>query len=322
MAKTTQTGLQNSFTTAVAARASVLLGSTIILPEIMAVNTDLRPSGVGNTVRVNRAPKGTMRDAADLSGKTYDVPTQSYDEISLDYFREINFQNPDLDEAIAPESSTYGLYAESGATQISYDIEKNILYDILDDPNYSSYTEVGTVGTAMNLKALATIRKNFVNAGVPVENQVVILDPAKYADLLQVSTLQSEDFVTKGAVEAGRTPRIIMGMRVYESTALDTNDRLSSVTGTDTGEISVAFDSRSILMTMARLRNSYSGNGIEVAQENARGYSVRVRRWGDADLNTDRMSMDALYGIKVVLNPSVTSSTDVALVQPILGGVA
>lgn len=323
MSKTTQAGLQNSFVTDISLTTSELLGARNILPEILAPVQDLRSSGTGNTVRVLRDPKGTLRDAQDLSGKTYDTPTQLFDEVTLDYFREVNFQFGSLDETIGTNQITIDRYPVSGATQIGNDIESNVMQDILDDPNIPAGNELGTVGVEVNEALFIELAKRMDIDNVPEANRVVILSPTHYAQALKnVTAFKSNDFIARGSVQTGKLPVELYGVRVYKSNLLPGNDNLASVTGTDTNQVSIGFWTGSILFTMAALPAPAVAGATLYAQESVDGYMVRARAWDDNNLNAKRLVMDALYGVKVVQNPTTTAVTNTTAGYPILGGIA
>ena len=322
MSQTTQTGLRDSFVTDISLTTSQLLGARNVLPEILAPVQDLRSSGTGNTVRVLRDPKGTLRDAQDLAGKTYDTPTQLFDEVTLDYFREVNFQFGSLDETIGTNQITIDRYPVSGATQIGNDIESNVMQDILDDANIPAGNEIGVVGQEINEALFIEISKRMDIDNVPEEQRVIILSPTHYAEALKnVTAFKSNDFVARGTVQTGRLPVELYGVRVYKSNLLPSNDNLASVTGTDTNQVSVAFWRGAILFTMAMLPAPAVSGATLYAQESVDGYIVRARAWDDNNLNAKRLVMDSLYGVKVVQNPSTTSVTNTTAAYPILGGI-
>lgn len=314
--------LTNSYVTAISTRTSELLGGLINLPNILAPIIDERPQGLGNTVRVLRDPKGTVRDVNDdlSTSNTLDAPTQNFDEVSLDYYRTVGFNWGQKDQVIADTRITIDRYSQSGAKQLAADIETKVLQDILDDPNIPAGNEIGTVGTAMTLATLSSIDQKFTENGViDQDDKILILSPLHYKQLLDISALQSSDFVPRGSVESGVLVARLYGMTLVRSPFLSANSSLSSVTGTDSSLISVALDRRSVMFTMARIENPV-GNNVVFAQENIDGYTAASYMTFDYSTRTNQMSIDTIFGVKVVKTPSVLSATDVTNVFPILGG--
>jgi hypothetical protein len=321
-AKTTQAGLQNSFVVGIALTVSQLLSSRNILPEIIGPVEDLRPRGVGNTVRFLRAPKGTLRDATDLSGKTYDTPTQLFDELSLNYFREVNFQYGSLDETIGQNEITIDQYAVSGAAQMGNDIEKNTMLEVLDDPTIPAGNILGSLTTQVNEALFATLAQKFEEQNIPEGERIVVLSPKHYYEAVRnVEAFKSQDFVERGTVSTGKLPVMLYGMKVYLSNQLPAYDDLTSVGGTDTNEASVAFWSQAVKFSMAGLPAPLVSGATLYALENIDGYVVRSRAWDDNNLNAKRLVMDCIYGVKVVENPTTKGSTNVKAIYPIEGGI-
>lgn len=315
------TNLQNSYVEAIALRTSVLLASRFILPAILAPIEDLRPERVGNEVRVLRDPKGTVRDVVDdrANPNTTDAPTQNSDTVTLDYYRTVGFKWGQKDQVIAQPEITINRYANSGAKQLGSDIESKTLSDIANDPNIPVDNEVGTVGVAMNRKTLSSVVEKFIENEVDMEDRVLILSPRHYKECLDNDVFVSEDFVTKGAIESGVLTAQLYGMTIYVSPRLDSNDNLTSVTGTDTNRVSLALDKKAVLFTMAQIEEP-AGIGATFAQESIDGMMTASYLWFNADTRTNQLAMDALWGVKVVKNPTTINANDVTNVFVLLGG--
>lgn len=317
------TNLQNSYNTAIALRTTELLSAKLILPEIMAPIEDLRPQRVGDTVTVLRDPKGTLADVVDdlTNSNETTQPAQNSDSVSLDYYRTVGFKWGQKDQVIAQPEITINRYANSGAKQLGSDIESKVLSDIANDPNIPVGNEIGSVGTALNVNALTTLIQKFEENEVAMEDRVLILSPLHYKQLLDLNVFQSSDFVSNRSVESGELVGTVYGMRAYVSTRLQTNDNLSSVTGTDTTKISLAIDKKSVLFTMAQIEAPIAGEGVAFAQESIDGFVAASYMWFEASKRMNQIAMDALYGVKVVKTPTTTNAADVTNVFAILGGI-
>lgn len=325
MAINSNSNLTNSYVTAISLKTSELLPGMINLPRMLAPVVDERPKGLGSSVTVLRDPKGTVRDVNDdlSTSNTLDAPTQGSDEVSLDYYRTVGFNWGQKDQVIADTTITIDRYSQAGSIQLAADIETKTLQDVLDDPNIPAGNEIGTVGTALNLSALSSIEQKFTENGVIDPNdRWLVLSPKHYKELLDINALQSSDFVPQGSIESGVLVARLYGMTLVRSPFLAANSSLSSVTGTDSSLISVALDRKSVVFTMARIEEPATTNGIDFAQENIDGYMAASYIWFEGNTKTNKMSIDAIFGVKVVKNPSVLSATDVTNVFPILGGEA
>ncbi len=322
MAIDSNTNLQNSYVTAISTRTTELLASKFIIPEILAPIEDLRPERVGNTVRVLRDPKGTVRDVSDdlSTDNTYDQPAQTPDEVSLDYYRTIGFNWGQKDQVIADEGITIERYSKSGSLQLASDIETKTLADIANDANIPTANEVGTVGTPLNKSALSTLVQKFIEDEVEMEDRVLILSPLHYKEALDNEVFTSDDFVSKGAIESGVLSAQLYGMTIYVTPRLASNDNLASVTGTDTTQISLALSKKSVLFTMAPIERPASPY-VQFAQENIAGFMAAAYIDFDYKSRTNLLSMDTLFGVKVVKHPTTTNSSDITAVYPVLGGV-
>jgi hypothetical protein len=323
MAINSNSNLTNSYVDAISLRTSELLAGNFILSSILAPLQDLRPNGIGDSVRVLRDPKGTVRDVADdtSTANSFDTPTQLYDTVTLNYYRTVEFGWGQKDQIIANPEITINRYASAGEKQISGDITAKTLLDIANDPDVPAGNEIGAVGTAMNIKALSEIDKRFFDNGTAEGDRYLLLSSKHYQDLINNTTLQSSDFVPVGAVESGVLAAKLFGLTIFRTQYLATNDNLSSVTGTDTNQVSLAFDRSAIGFTMSPIIAPDASN-IDFSSEVVNGFTVGVYRSFDFSKRLNVLGMDALYGVKVFSNPSLHSTNPVVNVFPVLGGVA
>lgn len=321
MAITANSNLTNSYVDAISLRTSELLAGNFLLGSILSPIEDMRPNGVGNSVRVYRDPKGTVRDVVDDTSNTntFDSPTQNYDTVTLNYYRTVEFGWGQKDQIIANAPITIEKYAVSGAKQITGDIESKTLLDIANDADVPAGNEVGAVGTPMNVKALSEIDKRFFDNGVMEGDRYLILSSKHYQDLINTSTLQSSDFVPVGAVTSGVLAARLFGLTILRSQFLATNDNLSSVTGTDTNQVSLAFDKNAIGFTMSPIQAPASSNA-DFSSEVVNGFSVGVYKDFDFSRRLNTLAMDTLFGVKVFSNPTILGTNPVVNVFPVLGG--
>lgn len=323
MAINSNSNLTNSYNTAISLRTSELLSGEPFLSSILNPIEDMRPNSVGNSVTVLRDPKGTIRDVSDdrSTDNTFDTPSQNSDTISLNYYRTVEFGFGQKDQIIANPEITIDRYANSGKMQVSADIHSKTLLDIANDPDVPAGNEIGTVGTTLNFKALTEIEKRLFDNGAMGGDKILILSSKHYQELLNTSTLTSADFVPVGSVQSGLLVATIGGLTIYRSQYLATNDNLSSVTGSDTNQVSLAFDRKSIGFTMSMIQAPISSY-IDFANENVDGFSIGVYTDFNMAKRLNTIAMDYLFGVKVFSQPTTLSATDVVNVFPILGGVA
>jgi len=322
MSISANSNLTNSYTTGIAARTTQLLSENLFLSSILAPMEDLRPMRVGNTVRVLRDPKGTVRDVNDDRSTTNssDAPTPNYDEITLDYYRTVSFEWGQKDQVIGNAGITIDRYSNSGNKQLGGDIVGKVLQDIVNDANVPAGNEIGTVGNVFDLEVFTTLIQKFTENEVPEEDRVIILSPLHYKQLLDQNFIQSKDYLGSDTLTTGKLPLRLFGFEVYVSTRLQTNDNLASITGSDTTKISVAMDKKSVLFTMAEIE-APADSTFNFSKGSIDGFSVANYIWFDAPTRTNKIATDCIYGTKVVLTPTTTNASDVCNVFPILGGV-
>jgi hypothetical protein len=289
----------------------------------------------GNTIRYHRSPKGTVQNAVDGTTKTYATPVGAYDELVLEYYKEIPLEAGDLEFTIAGTGAflsegagvNANKYAMVAAEGLAKQIDVDVLERILDDSNIGDATVVGFPETALNDKAFRTIRKTLVKQGVDINKIVILLTPDHSAEAMGIDVFRSADYVGEGDARRvqinGQLPLNVYGMAVYmDIVNLPNTNSVPSISGSSTTQfVSMAMSIDAVKFVMPMLATP-ANNNATISASNVDGLSVRVKTWYDPDLNTFRVVTDALYGAKTLKTASLQSATDVVSIVPLLGGEA
>jgi hypothetical protein len=324
MPQITNAALAASYTNVIANEVLTRLRRNPILAQMVKNTDDLRVAfTTGNTIDIILDPTFTATDAVVGVGKSYQTPTQTKISLSLDYFKEVAAQYTDLDTVIANPSLTLGRYASRITDAITEAVERQIYFDSLNDADVPLANEIGVSTNAINEDTFLALDEAFANAEVnDATKKVVILTPAHYRQALKIARITQNDTAGLASNNPIITAKLadVYGMQIYRSTYLPTNLSLTSVAGTDTNKVSIAFAADSILFNSRPLSDTSFGGNIKksVSQD---GFSVRMKMYEDENLNVYRMVADVLFGVKVAKRPTSTVPTGVATVYPILGGV-
>jgi hypothetical protein len=289
----------------------------------------------GNTIRYHRSPKGTVQNAVDGTAKNYASPVGAFDELTLEYYKEIPLEAGDLEFTIAESgafvSNGTGVnadkYAMVAAEGLAKQIDVDVLERILDDSNIGDATVVGLPETALNDKALRTVRKTLIKQGVDLTKIIILLNPDHSAEAMGLEVFRSADYIGEGDARRvqinGQFPLSVYGMAVYlDIVNLPNTNAVPSISGSSTTQfISMAFSVDAVKFVMPQLATP-ANNNATITASNVDGLSLRLKTWYDPDLNTFRVVVDALYGAKTLKTASLQSTTDVVSVVPILGGEA
>ncbi len=323
MAQTSNSALLVSFTNAVANEVLLRLRANPRMAAMVTNTDDLRMSfTTGNTIDVILDPTFTVADGVVGTGKSYQTPTQTKISLNLDYLKEVAAQYTDLDAVIANPAITIDRYAPRIAEALAEAIERQIYFDALNDADVPAGNEIGDQNIAINEDTFLALDEAFANAEVSdADQRIVVLTPAHYRQALKIARITQFDTANRAGqdnpIVTGQL-RDAFGMTIYRSTYLPTNLALTSVSGTDTNKVSMAFTKGSILFNSRPLSETSFGGNIKktVTQD---GYSIRMKMFEDEDKDLYRLVTDVLFGVKVTKRPSSTG--DKVTVFPIRGGV-
>lgn len=320
------TNMSTTYSDIIALRSTELLMGETVAGLIIANAESDRGGRVGNTIIYHRAPKGTIRNAAEGAGngKTYDATVGSTDSLTLDYFKEISFEVDDLDQnVIGATGPGIDSYAISSAKQLATQIDADIIEDIFDDAGILDNAAIGSEATAINDKTFRDVRAALVKLGVNPADIVILLSPDHSAEALGIDVFKSSDYVNTMPVINGQLPRNIYKMSVYmDLVNMPTLTAADSISGSSTTEyLSLAMHKDAVKFVSVPLYQPNTQNA-EVGTATEAGLSLRTKRWYDPDLNVSRLVTDALYGVKLLKHASANSATDNSVVVPIRGGAS
>lgn len=315
--------LTTTYNAIIADRATELLAGKTIAGAFLTNAVSDMGSRYGNTITYHRAPKGTVQNAADLTTKTYANTAGSTDDLVLEYYKEVPFEAGDLDYNVGNPNVAVNYYAESAAKQLRTQVDTDILERIFDDPNIAGLTEIGTSGTALNDAALRQIRTNLIKNGVDIDDVMVFLTPDHSGDFMGLDTTRDNDLNTKGIVINGQYPRKIYGMDVYlDCVNLPTLTAADSISGSSTTQYLSFACSKNAVKTLMMDLNIPAQNNAMINKSTVDGITLRSKMWYDPLRNATQLSVDALYGAKVLKEATTQSATDVTNIMVIRGGAS
>lgn len=317
--------LANSFTNTIANETLLLLRGNQFLSQFIGTPEEYGApfSSVGNTVDFLLDPVFAAQNArVDNTERTYSTPTQNRVRLELDYHREVAPFFTDIDKVLANPVTTINTYSRAAAMALSADIERQLLLIAVNDADIPVGNEVGTVGVALNYKALVRARTVLAKMGVPdTDERILMLPPDKYEELLMDPKVTEYQVTGDGdSIRSGRMMKIA-GFTIYETNYMPTNLAATSVAGVGTDILGVAMTRSALVMGSRPLSDEMLGNGIARTVTDG-GYSLRFRMFNDPQLNQQKMVFDILYGAKVMGRPSLADGLVKFPILPILGGLA
>lgn len=312
-----------TFNTLIANATLLRLRENPILSRLLVNPEDQRATfSKGNTLDILLDPVWQVKNAQDGENKQYQKPTQQKTTLVLSEFKEIAAEYFDLDEAIGNPQNSIARWAPTMAESLAEDIETNLYQQILNDDDIGSENEIGSPILPINEDTFGALRTAFVNARVPKSQaKICILSPDHYQQYLKISRATEQQTTGDGSGLRSGVVREFYGMQVEESTYLPFSNDLSSVTsGSQRQQVSLAMTVDSVLLAMRPLSRTSISKIADVINQD--GYSIRTKMWEDPNSNGYRMSVDTLYGVKVMKRPTNFVVGTKVTVFPILGGVA
>jgi hypothetical protein len=277
----------------IARSALATLYNNAVLSQLISRDYDADFTGkVGDTVTV-RTPAVFEVDEFDRStGIVLQDPTEGSFDVKLDTIPDVSFPVTSEDLTLNIDDFSGRLLAPAMEAIVQYLDGKlaDVLVDAANDTGGGGVADGTAAPNAAWRQARAILSRN----KLPLTERYALLSPEAVADALSDELIVTAN--QSGSTDALRNANIgrIFGFDNYESQVLGEG---GATDGTADG---VAFHRSAVALVTRTLEKPMGVAPDQFAVENYKGFGLRVVRDYDIDKKQDVISVDFLYGIKVV----------------------
>lgn len=261
------------------------------LARTVARDSDYATASFGDTIQVPKTGAVVANDKTAGEVFTKQNPTGTNVEVKLDKHKEVTLTIDDVTKVLENQD-TQMRYANDGAIALAEAVEKSLAD--LHPSLTSTITFDATSATTIDA-SLLKIRKWFTDQKVPaVEQRYLYVDSSVFNALLGVDKYTRVD--ARGANSAITEATILKtyGFEIHES-------QMVAVSGSPVAYHNLAY-TRDALVIASRPLPSPQGFGGNAAVINdpSIGLSLRTLFWYNADLGAHQLTLDLLYGVKIL----------------------
>ena len=268
-----------------------VLRNKVVLAKLVTKDSDIAAFQVGDTLNIPYPGTFTANDKAANTAVTLQTPNSTTTTLTLDKHKEASFLVEDAARATANQD-IMARYMEAAVIPIAEQIESDLLA-----ASVAGFTaNVGTYGTDITAATVRSARKVLNDNKAPQDGRALIVSDKDEIALLGDSALQNFfAFSQTQGVKEGSIGRLY-GFDVYQS-------QLIPATGSaPVNTKNIAFAPGAVLLAMRGLPEAPAGTGAvsSVVNDAASGLSLRVTMAYNAANLGVQVSVDVLYGVKVL----------------------
>lgn len=289
--------MANTFLTPdiIARAALATLYETTVMANLVYRNYENEFQKVGDTITVRKPTTFTAEEYVRANGITVQNATETGVPLTLNHFADVSF-------AVTSEDLTLNIidFQEQLLNPAMEAITQKIDRDLLalrDDISQ----EVGVVGGDNqfawdNPRVAIDARRVLTQNNVPHTERYLVEGPITTAEWLGDDLFNRAD--ARGDTEGLREANL--GRRVFGFDAYETQniERPAQVSGNSTTEVGIAFHRTALALAFRPLELPRGAQNAAIA--NYKGFGLRVVYDYDIDQKQDVVSIDCLYGTKVL----------------------
>jgi P22 coat protein - gene protein 5 len=297
-AGTPYTGKENTILTptAIAKRALATLYRDTVLSQLVHRDYESEfAAKVGDTITIRQPPTFVANEFDRTTGVAVQASVESGIPMTLNHFKDVTF-------AVTPEEMALKIdefaprFIEPAVQAIVQAIESDLLALRSSIPTFVG-SPLGAGEDWKMPEALIAARRELSKRAVPMTNRFAVVGAITAGEWLKQDLLKKADARgdTQGLREASLGNRLF-GFDVYEHNGIVLPPQ---TTGNSTTEVGLAFHRDALALAIRPLQVPLGANDrSSVATHN--GFGMRVTYGYDLRYKIDMVSMDILYGMKVI----------------------
>lgn len=277
--------------TIIAQKCLQRLPSYLNLARTVSKDSDWAVANVGDKIQVPITGAVSAKDKVSGSNFTKQNPTGTNVEVTLDTHKEVTFTIDDVTK-VFDNQDVQQRYADDGAIALAEAIETSLLN--LHSGISNTVTWNRTSATTIDASMLA-IRKFFTEQKVPkTEQKYFYCDSTIYNDLLGTDKFSRYDATgQQGQITNAQMIRAY-GLEVWESQLVPTS-------GSPVAYHNLAYTKNALVLATRALPSPQGfGGNFAVINDPLTGVTLRVLFWYNADLGAHQLTIDVLYGVKIL----------------------
>lgn len=297
--------MANTFLTpdVIARAALATLYETTVMSNLVYRDYEAEFQNVGDTITIRKPTTFTANEYNRASGITVQNATETGVPLTLNHFADVSF-------AVTSEDLTLNIldFGEQLLNPAMEAISQKVDRDIIAQATADVTQEVGVVGSSVaglpgtneyawdNPRVAIDAGRVLTQRNVPINNRRLIIGPIAQSAWLGDDLFNRAD--ARGDTEGLREANL--GRRVFGFDPYVTQNATPPGTGAGTSstEVGVAFHQSAIALAFRPLALPRGAQNAAIA--NYKGFGLRVVYDYDIDKKQDVVSIDCLYGIKVV----------------------
>jgi hypothetical protein len=261
------------------------------LARTVAKDSDWVTATAGTVIRVPKLGAVSANDKTQGDVFTKQAPTGTDVFVTLNKHKEVTFTIDDV-QKVTDNQDVISRYAEDGAIALAESVESSLA--ALHPSVTSTITWDRTSATTIDA-SLLKVRKWFSDQKVPkTEQKYLYVDPTIMNDLLGIEKYTNQSWRgTQNTVAEGQMIKTY-GFEIWESQLIET-------TGSPVAYHNFAYTRNGLILASRPLPApiGFGGNYSIVSDPNI-GISLRTLFWYNADLGAHQLTIDLLYGVKVL----------------------
>lgn len=261
------------------------------LARTVSKDTDWVTATAGTTISVTKTGAVSANDKTQGNVYTKQAPTGTAVSVILNKHKEVTFTIDDVTKVV-DNQDTLMRYADDGAIALAEAVEASLA--ALHPDVTSTITWDRSSATTIDA-SLLKVRKYFTDQKVPkTEQKYLYVDATVFNDLLTIEKYTNQSW--RGAQNTVTDGQMIRtyGFDIFESQMIETS-------GSPVAYHNFAYTRGGLVLASRPLpRPEGFGGNYSIVNDPSIGISVRTLFWYNADLGAHQLTIDLLYGVKVL----------------------
>lgn len=261
------------------------------LARTVAKDSDWATATAGTVIRVPKTGSVSANDKTQGDVYTKQAPTGTDVFVTLNKHKEVTFTIDDV-QKVTDNQDVLSRYADDGAIALAEAVESSLA--ALHPSVTSTITWDRSSATTIDA-SLLKVRKWFSDQKVPKsEQKYLYVDPTVFNDLLTIEKYTNQSWRgPNNSVADGQMIRTY-GFEIWESQMIET-------TGSPVAYHNFAYTRNGLILASRPLpRPEGFGGNYAIVNDPSIGISLRTLFWYNADLGAHQLTIDLLYGVKVL----------------------
>lgn len=277
--------------TIIAQKALQRFPAYLNLARTVSKDSDWVTASMGTTIQVPKLGAVSANDKTAGNTYTKQNPTATNVEVVLNKHKEVTFTIDDVTKVVENQD-TQARYGEDGAIALAEAVETSLAALHPDITNTLTWDR--TSATTIDNSLLA-VRKFFTDQKVPkTEQKYLYVDATVFNDLLGQQKYTDQSWRgANNSVAEGQMIRTY-GFEIWESQMIETS-------GSPVAYHNLAYTRGGLVLASRPLpRPEGFGGNFAVINDPSIGLSLRTLFWYNADIGAHQLTLDLLYGVKVL----------------------